>query len=182
MLILQLHLSRKLARLLGIVRSKGVHERRAEGVVRLQTDLVELLPDLGRLVGREALLDDGADKGGELGLLPALAVAQLDVHKVEALEGVLGLDAAEQVHAARGARVALDGGGRVDDLELGLVGRHLEVVRRHDGNDGEEGAGRLPALGALHMIRVSNSFRDEFDRVKLERDLLRTRGYEEHCP
>lgn len=147
-------LSCELARLLGVISGQGIHQRRAEGIVRLQANLVELLPHLGGLFGREPLLDDGADKGGKLGLLPAGGVAQLDVHKVEALEGVLGDDAAKQVDAALRAGVALDGGALVDDLELAAVGRHLEVVGGHNGDDGEEGTSGFPAFRALHFMSL----------------------------
>lgn len=78
------------------------------------------------------------------------------MHKVEALEGVVLLDAAEEVHAAVLAGVALDGGGLVDDGQLGPVGGHGELVAGHDGNHGEERAGGLPALGAAAGVVVED--------------------------
>src|SRR5690554_338811 len=74
--------------------------------------------------------------------------------EVQAVEGVAGiLDAAEHVDAALLAGVTLDGGRRVDDLQLLLVGRDAEAVAGDHGDHGEEGAVRLPALGtAAHVV------------------------------
>lgn len=76
--------------------------------------------------------------------------------KVKALEGVLLLDAPEQVDAAVAAGVSLDGGALVDDLELVAVGGDGELVLGDDGDDGEEGALGLPALGAAAGVVVED--------------------------
>lgn len=77
------------------------------------------------------------------------------MHEVEALEGVLDLDAAVQVSTAAGASVSLDSGAGVHNLQLGLVGGDGQVVSGHDADDGEQGASRLPALRAPAGVVVS---------------------------
>lgn len=97
----------------GLLSSEGsdqVHQRRRKGIVGLETVGLELAAHLINTLGVEALLDDGRDEGSELGLLPALLVRELDVNEVEAVEGVLLLDAAEEVDTAVLAGVALDSG------------------------------------------------------------------------
>lgn len=102
------------------------------------------------------MLDDGGDKGSELRLLPALLVRELDVDEVQALEGVVLLDAAEHVNTAVAAGVSLDGSILVDDGELVTIGSDLDLVAGDDGNDGEESALRLPALGASAGVVVQD--------------------------
>src|SRR5262245_65550050 len=58
------------------------------------------------------------------------------------------LDAAVHVHAAIPAGVSLNGGVGIHDLELFSVLGHTELVARHNGDLREQGARRLPALGA----------------------------------
>jgi len=65
-------------------------------------------------------------------------------------------DAPEQVDAALLARVALDGGRRVDDAQFLRVGCHGEFVDWDDADDGEEGASRFPALGAAAGMVVQD--------------------------
>lgn len=78
------------------------------------------------------------------------------MHKVEALEGVLLLDATKEVHATLLAGMALNGGGLVDHGELGLVGGHRELVLGNDAHDTEKGALGLPALGAAAGMVVQD--------------------------
>lgn len=88
--------------------------------------------------------------------------------EVEALEGVLLLDAAEEVDAALLARVALDRRALVHDGELFRGARHAERGARDDAHDGEEGARGLPALGAPARVVVQHVGRDgDLDRVRL---------------
>jgi hypothetical protein len=61
---------------------------------------------------------------------------------------VVHFDAAEHVHAAVLAGVALDHGRLVDDGEFVLARGDAQLVAGHDADDGEEGVGRLPAFGA----------------------------------
>ncbi len=89
-------------------------------------------------------------------MLPALLVRALYVHEVEAVEGVLLLDASIQVHAAVAAGVALDGSALVDDGQLVAVRRHRDLVPGDDGDDGEESALRLPAFGAPARVVVDD--------------------------
>lgn len=140
----------------GSPRGDGVHQRRRESIVRLETKVLELSADLVGLFGREALLNDGRNKGSELRLLPALVVGELDVDKVETLEGVLLLDAAEHVNTAVAASVSLDSSALVDDGELVGVGSNLELVAGDDSDDGEESTLRLPALGAAAGVVVGD--------------------------
>ena len=77
--------------------------------------------------------------------------------EVQAVEGVgLVLDAAVHVGAAALAGVALDGGRGVDDLQLVAVLGHRDVVARHNGDDREHRAFRLPALGAAAGMVVGD--------------------------
>lgn len=102
----------------------------------------------------EAGLNDGGDESSELGFLPALLVGQLNVHKVETMEGMLLLDTAKEVHTALCTGVALDRRALIDDLQLVPVGSHLNLVPGDDTNDGKEGAGWLPALRAAARVVV----------------------------
>lgn len=142
--------------LLSSIRSNKVHQHRRKTIIRLEPNLVQLIPNLAYLRRVEALLDDTGHESGELGLLPALLGAELGVDEIEALEGVVDLDAAVQVGAAAGAGVALDRGLGVHDAELRLVGRDRQVVPRHDADDAEERACGLPALGAAAGVVVGD--------------------------
>lgn len=144
--------------LLGDVSSDSVHQRRAQSVIRLETDALQLLSDLGSRLGiNETLLDSAADKCRKLGLLPAilaLALAELNVNEIQSLEGVVLLDAAEEVDTAFLAGVALDGGAAVNDVEFGLIGGDGERITGHDADDAEDCSFRLPALGAAARVVV----------------------------
>lgn len=107
-------------------------------------------------LGVEALLDDGGDESRELRLLPALLIGQLGVHKVQALEGVVLLDATEHVHPAALAGISLDGGGRVNDGQLLCVFGDGDGVAGNNADDGEQRTGGLPALGAAAGVVVSD--------------------------
>ena len=65
---------------------------------------------------------------------------------------MVGLDAAEHVHAAVLAGVALDHGRLVDDGEFLAVGGDLQLVAGHDSHDAEDGVGGLPAFGAAACL------------------------------
>lgn len=147
-------------------RSDGVHQRGRQSIVGLEAKVLELLSNLVGLVSREALLDDGRDKGGELRLLPALLIRELDVDKVETLEGVIVLNATEQVNTAVTAGVSLNSSALVNDGELVTVGSDLELVAGDDSDDGEESTLGLPALGASAGVVVSDlAAEGDLDRV-----------------
>lgn len=139
-----------------------IHQRRGESIVGIKTVSLELGANSIHALGVIALLDDGRNEAGELRLLPALLLRKLGVNKVEAVEGVFLFDAAVHVDTAVGAGVTLDDGGGVDDLELGGVGLDGDIVARNDTDDGEKGAGGLPALGAATGVVVGD--------VALQRD------------
>src|SRR3954469_14844180 len=67
---------------------------------------------------------------------------------------VLVLDAAVHMSAAGLAGVSLDRGGRIDDLQLVLIGRYGHVIARRDGNHRKRGACRLPAFGTAAQVVV----------------------------
>ena len=92
------------------MRSNSIHESRAEDIISLKADALELLPHDIHLSGIEALLNDTADESRELGFLPALRVAQLGVDEIQALERMVDFDAAEEMGTALLAGIALDGG------------------------------------------------------------------------
>ena len=86
------------------------------------------------------------------------------------------VDPAVHVHAATGARVALDRRFRVDHAELRLVRRDLELVARNDTDLREQRAYRLPALRATADVIVRNL------RADRHRHLLRTAFALERAP
>ncbi|KAG7149895.1 hypothetical protein HYQ46_001185 [Verticillium longisporum] len=136
--------------------SDGIHERRVQSIIGLEAKRLELSPHVVNVSRVEALLDDRSHKTGKLGLLPALLIGQLGMDKVEALEGVVLLDTAIQMNAAAGASVAQDSGARVDNGQLVAVGRHLELVNGHGGDDGEQSTLWLPALGTAAGMVVDD--------------------------
>lgn len=147
-------------------RGDGVHQSGRQSIVRLEAKILELLSNLVGLVGREALLDDGRDKGGELRLLPALFIRELNVDKVEALEGVIVLNATKQVDTAVTAGVSLNSSALVNNSELVTVGSDLELVAGDDSDDGEESTLGLPALGTSAGVVVSDlAAEGDLDRV-----------------
>lgn len=147
-------------------RGDGVHQRGRQSIVGLEAKILELLSNLVGLVSREALLNDGRDKGGELRLLPTLVIRELDVDKVETLEGVIVLNASEQVDTAVTAGVSLDSSALVDNSELVTVGSDLDLVTGNDSDDGEESTLGLPALGASAGVVVSDlAAKGDLDRV-----------------
>ena len=78
------------------------------------------------------------------------------MHKIQAFEGVISDNAAVHVDAALFACVALDGCGRVDDVDFVGVGRHVDLVCGEDANNGEERTGWLPALRAATGVVVGD--------------------------
>lgn len=76
--------------------------------------------------------------------------------EVQTLEGVILLNATEQVNSAILASIALNGGFLVDDSELGGVGGHGDGVTGNNADNGEEGALRLPALRATTGVVVGD--------------------------
>jgi hypothetical protein len=147
---------RKSTSLLASPGCNSIHQRWRESIVGRQADGLELCPDLVHARRQESLLNNGRHKGRELGLLPALLRRELGVHEVEAVEGVLLLDASVQVDATVAARVSLNSRRLVDDLELIGVGRHRDAVAGDDSDEREEGTGGLPALGAATGVVVDN--------------------------
>src|SRR5690606_3499778 len=123
--------------------------------------------DLVHARGVEAGLDDRRDVGRELRRRPAFIGRELGMDEVEAVERVaLVVDAAVHVHAALPARMALDHGRRVDDLELVRVRDDLELVSRHDRDHREQSALGLPALGTATDVIVRALGRDpDLDRT-----------------
>lgn len=147
-------------------RGDGVHQRGRQSIIGLEAKILELLSNLVGLIGREALLDDGRDKGGELRLLPALFIRELNVDKVETLEGVIVLNATKQVDTAVTAGVSLNSSALVNNSELVTVGSDLELVAGDDSDDGEESTLGLPALGASAGVVVSDlAAEGDLDRV-----------------
>lgn len=147
-------------------RGDGVHQRGRQSIIGLEAKILELLSNLVGLIGREALLDDGRDKGGELRLLPALFIRELNVDKVETLEGVIVLNATKQVDTAVTAGVSLNSSALVNNSELVTVGSDLELVAGDDSDDGEESTLGLPALGASAGVVVSDLTAEGYlDRV-----------------
>lgn len=138
--------SRQLPILLAGVSSNKIHQRRGQGIVSLQAERLELRANFVHSVRVEALLNDRGHETSELRLLPSLLIGKLGVDKVQSLEGVVNLNAAEQMSAAFLAGVALNGGCLVENLELVCVGSHGEVLLGDYTNDGEESTGGLPAL------------------------------------
>lgn len=106
---LALQLCRKLSALLSCICCHQIHQYRAQHIIRLQSNALELLPDLIDPLGVESLLDNAAHKRRKLRLLPPLGVAQLRVHKVEALEWMVRYNTAVQMDTALFASIALDG-------------------------------------------------------------------------
>jgi len=86
-----------------------IHQRWAKYIICLQALLPELLAYGVHLLRIETLLDDAADEGGELRLLPSLLVTEFNVNEVQALEWMVDDDATEEVDAALLAGIALDG-------------------------------------------------------------------------
>lgn len=112
------------------------------------------------------MLDNAAHKSGELRFLPALLIAEFDVDEIEAFERVVFHDSAKEVHAAFFARVTLNCGVGVDDVEFGSVLDDFEVVDWDDSDNGEEGSLGLPALGAAAGVVVGDVAGDlDFDLV-----------------
>lgn len=112
------------------------------------------------------MLNNAAHKSGELRFLPALLIAEFDVDEIEAFERVVFHDSAKEVHAAFFARVALNCGVGVDDVEFGSVLDDFEVVDWDDSDNGEEGSLGLPALGAAAGVVVGDVAGDlDFDLV-----------------
>lgn len=151
--LILLNYSLALPTLLRSVRRNHIHQIRAQDIIALQALLLELGPHIAHLGRVKALLDDAAHKRRKLRLLPLVLLRpELCVNEIQTLEGVVDFDAAEHVHAAVLARVALDRRRRVHDLELLRVGRDPKLVAGYDADDGEERALRLPALGAAACL------------------------------
>jgi hypothetical protein len=143
----------------GLLSSEGsnkIHQRGRQSIVGIKTVSLELGANGIHALRVISLLDDGRNEASELRLLPALLLRQLGVDEVQSVEGVGRLDAAVHMDAAVGAGVALDDGGGVDDLELGGVGLDGEVIAGDDTDDGEEGAGGLPAFRATAGVVVGD--------------------------
>jgi len=155
--------------LLRSVRRNHVHQIRAQAIIALQALLLERRPHIAHLLRVKALLDDTAHKRRELRLLPLVLLGpEFAVHKVKALEGVVNFDAAEHVHAAVFAGVALDHGRLVDDVQLLAVGGDGELVAGYDSDDAKEGVVGFPAFGAAAgMVEGHIGVEGDFDGLRL---------------
>jgi len=145
-----------LARLLRREGSKRIHQRRTQCIIRLQTDIPQLLPDLVHFFRRVSLLDQARHERRKLWLLPALRIAQLDMHETQPLESMILLDRAVHVYAALLAGCAEDGCVLVEYGELVLVLGDLYVRVWSDSDDGEESALGSPALTASASMVVED--------------------------
>lgn len=150
-------LRRRLPILLSRKRRNRIHQPRTQNIIANQPFLLKLPPHIAHALRlHKPSLDHTRRERRELRLLPAPVLAQLDVHEIQAFERVVDLDAAEQVHAALLARVALDGGVLVDDGQLVAVGDDGDLVARQYADEREDGAAGLPALGAAAEVVVED--------------------------
>lgn len=102
------------------------------------------------------MLNDRRDESCELGLLPSLLIRELRVDKVETVKSVRILDSTEHVDSAFAACMSQNDGFGIDDLKLRPVLLDGHVVAGNDADNGEERAGRLPALRAAACVVVGN--------------------------
>lgn len=102
------------------------------------------------------MLNGTAHKGGKLGLLPTFVVAQLDMDKVQTVEGVLNFNSSKHVHTAILAGVTLNNCFLVDDVQLVGAGGNGEGRAGYHGYDAEDCARGFPALGAAASVVVGD--------------------------
>jgi len=127
-------------------------------VVRLQGQSLQAATDAVHLFRPcAAAFDDRRHECGEARFFPALLFGQFNVNEIQAVEGMgLVLDAAKHVDTAVLARVALDGRSRIDNRQLVGVRRDRNGIAGNDTDHGEDGAFRLPALGATTGVVVGH--------------------------
>lgn len=136
-------------------RRNHIHQARTQRIISAQPQSLQLPSDLIRLLrSHQPLLNHRTHKRRKLDFLPPFLVAQLDMHKVQAVEGMLGFNASVHVHTTVLARVALDHGVLVDNAEFGFAGGDGERRARDDAYDAEDCTGRFPALGAAAGVVV----------------------------
>jgi hypothetical protein len=102
------------------------------------------------------LLNGTAHKGGKLGLLPTFVVAQLDMDKVQTVEGVLDFNSSKHVDTAILAGVTLNNCFLVDDVQFAGAGGNGEGRAGYDGYDAEDCARGFPAFGAAASVVVGD--------------------------
>lgn len=131
------------------MRRNHIHQIRTQTIITLQSNLPKPAPNTPHPLSRKPLLDNTAHESRELRFLPAIPLgAELGVDEIQPLESVVGFDPPEHVRAAVLARVALDHGRRVHDVEFVPVGGYAQLVAGYDADEGEEGSRGFPAFGA----------------------------------
>jgi hypothetical protein len=138
---------------LGCIGRQQVHQRRRQAIVVRQAKFGQAGTH-GRHVCRlGARLDDGGDECRELHRRPARFAGQFGMHEIETMERMdFVFDAADHVRAAGGAGVALDGRAGIDDRQLLSMRNDVDLLAGNDGDLREQGAFRLPALGATACV------------------------------
>lgn len=146
----------ELSQLLRCESRESIHECGTQRIVGFQADRLELGAYTVHLLGIKALLNNRGHETSELRFLPPLLIRQLHVHKVKSLESVILFNSTVQVDATLLTGVTPDGSFVVHYLQLVLVGCHLHVLNRNDGDDSEERARRFPALRAPARMVVED--------------------------
>src|SRR4029453_17545249 len=127
----------------------GAHQWRRQAIIGLESEFLQTPAYAFHLLRLHAGLDDGRHERREPRRCPTTFLEQFGVGRVQAVERMARvLDAAVHMRAAALAGVALNRCGRIDNLELVAVFEHGHVLPRYDGDDGEDRALGLPALGA----------------------------------
>src|SRR5579871_531100 len=152
---------------LGHMGRDRIHQRRRQAVIGLEPEFLQTGADAVHLLGLDARFDDGGHEGGKSGRCRAALLEQFGVNEVEPVERMAGvLDATVHVGPAGLAGMALDDRGGIDDLQLVAILQHGHVLPRHDGDDGEGRALRLPALGAAAgMVMGDVALDADLDRM-----------------
>jgi hypothetical protein len=96
--------------------------------MRLQAKRSQLGADNVHILRIGAVLNDRGHESSKLRFLPSLLIRQFHVDKVESLESIALFNPIVQANATLLAGVTPDDGAFVNDAQLLLVGRNLEII------------------------------------------------------
>jgi hypothetical protein len=145
----------------------GVHQRRRQGIVRLEPEFSDPGSDRAHSSRVDSRLDHGGYEGGEFRRRPTGFPRQFGVDEIESIERmVLVLDPAVHVDAAFSASVTVNGLRGVDDVKLISILDNGDVCARHNGYCRKKSAFRLPAPRATtDMIVGALSLDGDLDGI-----------------
>lgn len=147
----------------------GVHQRRREGVVRLEAEFFQPSSDRAHPLWFDSRFDHGRHEGGEFWRRPTRFPRQFRVDEIKSIERMIFVfNPTVHMHPAFFASVAVNGLRGVYDTKLISILDNGDVCARHNGDCRKKSAVRLPApRAATDVIVGALSLDGDLDGIAL---------------